>query len=119
MTYVVSTLVLLLLGTGLYFRKRSTPLHRGLMIAAFVVDLGLLTYVELSRHAVETAISSTSPLVWFHAAVSTGVLICYVAMMGLGPALRRGRRTLLGAHRGIGWTLFALRSLNYVTAFMV
>lgn len=36
MTYAVSTVVVLLLGTGLYFRKRNTTLHRGLMIAAFM-----------------------------------------------------------------------------------
>ena len=119
MTYLVSTVVVLLIATGLYFRKRRPERHFKFMISAFVVDLALVLYVEITRQAVETAVSSTSPIVLFHAGVSVAVLLCYVTMLTLGWRVLHGRHALVNTHRNIGWTFCALRSLNYVTAFVV
>ena len=119
MLHLASSLVVVLLGVGLWFRHRRPQLHLRLMISAFVVDLLLVLYIEISRHAVEKVVARVSPLLWFHAGVSVGVLLCYVAMILLGRGVLAGQVNSRKWHFGVGLTFVALRSLNYVTSYMV
>ncbi len=119
MLHLASSLVVVLLAVGLWFRHRRPQLHLRLMISAFVLDLLLVLYIEISRHAVEKVVARVSPLLWFHAGVSAGVLLCYVAMILLGRGVLAGQSRSRKWHFVVGLTFVALRSLNYVTSYMV
>jgi hypothetical protein len=119
MLHVLSTLVLVIVAVGFWLRKRRNAVHIRLMISAFLIDLFMVLYIEISRHAVEKVVASTRPLVWFHAAVSVMVLVCYVAMIQLGRSLLAGHQTARKWHRLLGMTFLVLRGLNYVTSYLV
>lgn len=119
MLHGISTLVLVLVSLGLWFRSRRRAMHLGCMIAAFVVDLVLLVYIEFTRHAVEKVVAHVQPLIWFHAGVSLVVLVCYAAMVALGLQLVKGRTELRHLHRSLGIAFIVFRSLNYITSFLV
>jgi hypothetical protein len=130
MLHLASTLVLFMIAGGLYWRRQPN-LHWKFMTAAFLTDLALVLYIELTRHAVETVATQIKPLVWIHAAISTSVLILYVAMIVLGRRLLTTPATNTGVkvdhdpaqtramHRNLGMAFCVLRVLNYVTAFMI
>jgi hypothetical protein len=129
MLHAISTVVVVLIAVGLYFRRRP-ELHVKFMTAAFVTDLALVVWIEATRGAVETVVARPKPLVWFHAGVSVAVLVLYVVQLTLGRRLLyapaaagpaaaptgSGHRAL---HRNLGITFCVLRGLNYVTAFML
>lgn len=119
MLHLASSLVVVLLAAGLWFRHRRPNLHLRMMISAFVIDLFLVLYVEISRHAVEKVVARVSPMIWFHAGVSLGVLLCYVLMILLGRGVLAGQANSRKWHFGVGMTFVALRGLNYVTSYMV
>lgn len=132
--HLISTFVLVVLCCS--FRQiRQRENHLKLLSFAFAIDLGLVLYIELTRHAVETVVTQVRPLVWFHAAISTAVLVAYAYHLvvgwksvkaqskefsDFGPAtstieIARVDRLLLKSM----CTLCCLRMLNYVTAFMI
>src|SRR4051812_28984319 len=118
MLHIISSLVVLLVALGLCFRRRPSW-HLKFMVGAFLLDVALVLYIELTRQAVETVAARVRPLLWFHAAVSLGVLVCYVVMIVLGRRLLNGRKASRGTHRNLGIAFCVLRGLNYVTSFMV
>ena len=119
MLHFISTAVLVLIGTGLWFRKRNPQLHLRLMISAFTIDVLLVLYIEIRRHAVERVATHIQPLLWFHAGVSLAVLICYVVLIMLGRPMLAGRFQTRSLHRNVGIAFVTLRLLNYVTSYMV
>lgn len=119
MLHLASTGVVLLLVAGLWFRKREPRLHFRLMITAFTLDVLLVLYIEFTRHAVEKVATHIRPLLWFHAGVSLGVLVCYVLMFLLGRPMLAGRYETRLLHRTVGVAFVVLRGLNYVTSFMI
>jgi hypothetical protein len=116
--HLVSSLVVLLVIAGVMTR-RHTALHMRFMTAAFLTDLALVLYIEGTRQAVETVVGQTSPLVWFHAGVSTLVLVLYVAQITLGRRMLAGRPSPPRLHMVLGLTFCLCRGLNYATAFVV
>ena len=116
--HVVSTAAMLLLVAGFTFRSERRT-HRAFMLAAFAVDMGLVVWIEATRGAVERVGGDMPALLAFHIAISTGVLVCYVGMISLGTRLFAGRFELKAWHRNLGLTFVVLRSLNYVTSFLV
>lgn len=121
MLHLLSTIVLLLIAAGVYYRKR-THLHLGLMTSAFVLDVVMVLWIELTRHAVEKTVNPehhTGALLWFHIAVSVGVLVAYVWQIELGRRLLRGLAATRGLHIKLGATFCTLRLLNYVTSFLI
>ena len=119
MLHALSTLVLVIVAAGFWLRKRHNAIHIRLMIAAFLIDLATVLYIEFSRHAVRKVVASTNPLVWFHAAVSVLVLACYLVMIQLGRGVLAGHPGARDWHRVFGMTFVFLRGLNYVTSFLV
>jgi uncharacterized membrane protein YozB (DUF420 family) len=119
MLHILSTLVLVIVAAGFWLRKRRNAVHIRLMICAFLIDLGLVLYIEFSRNAVQKVAGSTSLLLWFHAAVSVMVLVCYVAMIQLGRGILAGHPKARRWHRMLGITFLFLRGLNYVTSYLV
>lgn len=133
MLHVLSTLVLLLIAAGLYYRRRA-EFHLRFMTAAFVADLSLVLWIETTRGAVETVTRGGKALLWVHAGISVLVLVLYVVQILLGRLLLARRSLPVPAagplpaatpatnrtlHRNLGIAFVALRSLNYVTAFML
>ncbi len=130
MLHLISTMVLVVIAVGLYYRK-SRNLHWRLMASAFGLDLGLVLYIEFSRAAVEKVVSEGKAFVWFHAGISLAVIALYVVMLGLGRTLllntsvNRGMATSGAAiaskdqHRNVGIAFCVLRILNYVTALLM
>lgn len=119
MLHLASTVVLLLIASGLWLRKRRPEMHFRLMLAAFCTDVLLVLYIELTRHAVETVVTRIRPLLWFHAGVSLAVLVCYVVMIRLGRPMLSGKYDTRVLHRYVGVTFVVLRSLNYITSYLV
>ena len=123
MTYVLSTFILLLLGYGLW-KRRQPNIHVPVMLIAFVLDVALVLYIELSRHAVETAVHTVQApaghgLLLFHVAISLAVLVAYVVLIWTGFRIVGGRRDVMKLHRNIAGLFVILRLANYVTSFMV
>jgi len=119
MLHIGSSLVVLILLTGVAFRKKRPRVHFWLMLSAFFADLLLVVYIEVMRHAVEKVVTRGRPMIWFHAGVSLSVLVCYAVMLYLGtPMLSENYRTR-GLHRRVGMAFLVLRGLNYVTSYMV
>jgi uncharacterized membrane protein YozB (DUF420 family) len=114
-----STAALVFVAAGLLLRRRRPEWHLKLMMAAFAIDLGLVVYIEATRRAVEKVAFEGHALLWFHAAVSVGVVVCYAAMIGLGRRLLVGEATVRHLHRNLGVLFCVLRLLNYVTSFLV
>jgi hypothetical protein len=117
--HILSTLVLVIVAVGFWLRKRKNAIHIRLMISAFLIDLGLVLYIEFSRKAVQKVVASTSALLWFHAVVSVLVLLCYGIMIQLGRGVLAGHPRARDWHRLLGITFLLLRGLNYVTSYLV
>lgn len=116
--HLISSAVLLLIAIGFRYR-RDPAVHVRFMTAAFAIDLALVLYIEGTRHAVETVVGGPRPLVWFHAAISLGVLALYVTQLSLGRRLLAGRPASRRVHIALGLTFLVMRGLNYATAFVV
>lgn len=116
--HVISTGVLLVLAVGFASRANHRR-HRALMLTAFAADLGVVIWIEATRHAVEKVAGGVPPVVAVHAGISTAVLVFYVAMITLGSKVFAGRTELRAIHRNLGITFAALRGLNYLTSFLV
>lgn len=119
MLHIISTLVLLIIIAGMRLRK-YTKVHMALMGSAFVIDLLLVLYIEFSRKAVETVVStSAKPIIYIHALISLTVLGCYVGMFVLGRRTLAGKPAAKAAHRNLGITFCLFRAANYATAFLL
>ena len=116
--HILSTLVVALIAGGVL--TRATPaVHMRFMTAAFAIDLALVLYIEATRHAVARVVGPAGALLWFHAAVSTSVLLLYGAQLTLGRRMLAGRTSAKGVHAALGLTFCLFRLTNYATAFMV
>jgi hypothetical protein len=133
MLHIVSTIVVLLIAAGLYYRRRAA-VHLRYMTAAFLLDLSLVIYIEATRHAVEQVATGVRPLVYFHAGVSLATMVLYVIQIVLGRQLLAARTAAATdaatiapvdaartrhVHRLLGITFCVVRGLNYVTSFML
>ncbi len=119
MLHILSTLVVLAIGVGLWFRKRNPRFHMPIMVACFVADVSLVLWIELNRHAVATVAKSIKPIVLVHASFSVAAIICYAVLLGLGFGLVRGNGRLRLSHKRVGMTFVTFRMLNYATAFFM
>jgi len=119
MLHLASSFVVLLLGVGLWLRHRVRSLHLRLMISAFVLDVRLVIYIEISRHSVEKVVTGISPMIWFHAEFRGVPLLCYVAMILLGGGILSGRGALRELASQCGSDLRGFTKPEYVTSYMV
>ncbi len=119
----ISTLVLAIIAVGLIYRKRP-EVHIPCMSLAFAIDIGLVLYIEWSRHAIETVGKElTAPLpeglLLFHVAVSLLTLVLYGVQMFSGVKLFKGVGPGRNFHRNVGYGFIVCRLANYVTSFFV
>lgn len=123
MLIAVSTLVLIIISLGLFFRHRP-KIHIPCMLTAFLIDISLVLYIEVTRHAIETvgqAVQRPLPygLLLFHVTMSALVLVLYVLMFRLGFGLFKGKESNRGIHRNLGYVFVVCRLANYITSFFV
>ena len=118
-THLVSTLVLILIGLALFWRRLPRR-HARLMRVAFLLDLGLVLWLEFSRHAVETAFGGGGGwMLPFHVTVSSLAAIGWGLQLWLGSRLLRGHKVLRARHIQVGVFFLVMRLANYVTSFFV
>ena len=106
------------LWTGVIARRHRQTAHVRWMLSGLAIDVTIVVSLELSRHAVGTAVSGDmSPALLVHVWASTAAILCYLGAATLGTTvLRRGHPGLLGHwHRRVGWTAMTARSLGFVT----
>lgn len=115
---ILSTLVLLLIGIGLKYRKVNR-IHIPVMITAFVIDLGMVLYLELNRAAVEQVVSGVEGLLLFHVIVSSLVVVLYLALFATGFRLFKRVTVSPKLHRTLAMAFVLGRLINYVTSYFV
>ncbi len=118
MLHWLSTVVLLLIMAGVYYRRKP-KVHLRYMLAAFLLDVSLVLYIETTRHAVEKVVHHTGLLLWFHVVVSVAVLTAYIAQIELGRRIMNGFIASRQTHIRLGLTFCTLRLVNYITSFMI
>ncbi len=111
-------LALIFLG-WIYRRKRN--LHIGLMATAMAADLGLVLWIELSRHAVEQALGVgefelPGAFLAFHIVLSVVSLLLWFVQLVLGIKIARGKRQLLPVHKLCALFFVLFRLANFVTS---
>lgn len=129
--HLFSTLVLVLIFVGLMLKKKH-KLHAGLMVSAFLIDLGLVLVIELNRGAIEQTIAGVEGLLLFHIIVSVMVLFLYIALMASGLKLLKHYKypkpdgvdpadfsKRLWTHRSLAAVFLVGRLINYVTSFYI
>ncbi len=87
--------------------------------SAFAVDMALILYIEITREAVERLSDEVHPLLWFHVGLSLAVVLSYIRMILLGRRMLRREESVRGVHRKLALTFCVLRTVNYVTSFMI
>ncbi|MEM9400014.1 MAG: hypothetical protein AAF984_07370 [Verrucomicrobiota bacterium] len=118
MLHIISTFVLVLIALGIYYRKNKRW-HMRYMISAFVVDVLLVLYIEITRQAVDQAITTLSFLLRFHITASVLTLVAYIVQFVLGFALINTGKNLRMAHITVGISFVVLRLTNYITSYMI
>ncbi len=113
---IISIGVCVALVVGYIYRRRPR-VHVPLMLAAFVVDLAMVVYIEVARDAIASAKAKMGMLMIVHILISVGVLVLYVVQVVSGLANLRGRRSR--RHGPAGTSLLVLRLGNLLTSFMV
>lgn len=123
MLIAVSTIVVVLILLGWKFKNRA-EVHIPLMASAFALDLILLLYIEITRHAIETlqtdiTTAADEKLLYFHVSVSAVMLVLYFVQIGTGIRLSKGHEISRAFHKNSGYAFIICRLLNYVTSFFV
>lgn len=114
----VSFFALLVLATGLALR-RDRHKHPPLMAAAFVIDLGLVLYLELTRGAIDRAAGLASPVLSVHVGFAVTTLVLNIALVASGVALWRGAGGWRGWHRRLAGVFVVTRLATFLTAFFI
>lgn len=113
---LLSILAFLLLLAG-YGARRKKAAHIALMLTAFVIDMGIVVYIEVTRDALASAKAKMGPLMIVHIALSVAVLVFYAGQIVSGVRKARGRASRW--HATGGPLLLLTRFGNLVTSFMV
>ena len=117
----ISTLVLAIIGVGWFFRP--------LIVLAFSLDVGMLLYIEGTRHALHTLTEGLQApthhgLLLFHVLMSLLMLLLYLTQITSGFLLYRNRANITSAsirhfHRFSAIAFLLCRGANYITSFFV
>lgn len=112
---VISIFICGLIIVAVWQHKRRR-LHIAMLLSAFLLDLGLVLYIELTREAVQTAVSKPHPFVMFHILISVGCILANAVQISSGVNyIRSGNGRAF--HRLMAKTFLILRVSNLVTSF--
>lgn len=113
----LSVLVCVMLVVGVLYR-RNRRVHIPLMLSAFLIDLGMVLYLEIRRGVIESIPGRPmTPLLIVHISISTIVLVLYGLQIYSGIQNAKGRRKPW--HAKVGATFLVLRLGNLATSFMI
>ncbi len=119
MLFAASSVIVLILAIGLYFRH-NRKLHPPIMMLAFILDILLVLVIELQRQAVEQVVEGLdSTLLTFHVIVSVTVVLLYIALLFTGIKVLKGQNQMMSAHRMLAYAFIIGRLTNYITSFFV
>jgi len=114
---LLSVLVCVLLVVGV-LNRRHRRVHIPMMFSAFLIDLGMVLYLEIRRGVVESIPGRPmTPLLIIHISISTLVLVLYGAQIYTGIQNAKGRRSAW--HPKVAVAFLALRFGNLFTSFMI
>lgn len=115
-----SSIILLLIYVGLYYRKNRKK-HVPIMLTAIIWDILLILQIELTRGAIEKASKVvTNPLLLnFHVSIAVGSVLCYFALIFTGNKLLKGNKNFIKFHKPVGLVAVTLRTLTYITSYFV
>lgn len=118
LTMYIATLAWILLSSGLVARKQKA-LHVGLMMTAISLDIALVLYLQITRGAVQTALSFTlSPLEITHIAFSSCALLLYFPVLFLGfRLLRQSSAQLRRWHVRLALSAYIARTSGFLFMF--
>ncbi len=113
---ILSITACALLVTG-YLNRKRRGIHIPLVVSAFVIDMAIVLYIEISRGALEAAQAKMGPLMIVHITLSVITILLYFGQIVTGIRKLRGKPS---AWHGVGGRLLLLfRFGNLVTSFLV
>lgn len=114
----LATVAYALMIGGLVMRRRAQD-HVSMMAGALGLDLAVVLGLELSRHAVGTAVGlELGPWQQAHIYASTMAVILYAPLVVLGVRrLRGGAMPAFRWHAPLGMLAFGLRTLGFALMF--
>jgi len=115
----VASFAWLLLVCGYFLRARRN-IHVPLMMTGIFTDIALVLYLQLTKRAVQTAVSFTlAPLQQAHVLVSTSAFVLYFPVLYLGWRLYNEplNKAIRFRHRQIGVAALVLRTCGFVLMF--
>lgn len=115
----LATLAWLSLVAGWFLRKKRR-LHIPLVLNGIFLDMSLVLYLEMTRGAVETAVSfKLGAVQQLHVGVSTVALILYCPVLWLGYRLFHEPENIAVRknHRGFAQTALLFRTLGFLLMF--
>ena len=116
-TQWLSIFVCVMLATGVLFRRRRR-VHIPLMLTAFAIDLGIVLYLEIARHVIESLVDRPmTVLLVVHILLSVLVLVLYVVQVVTGIKKARGKP--VAAHLKVAVVFMICRFGNLATSMMV
>jgi len=113
---MLSILACILIAVGLTQRRRRS-VHIPLMLTAFLIDMGIVAYIEFNRGAIAAAKAKWGALMVVHIIISVLVLVLYVVQIVSG--IRKARGSAAHWHKLTGISFAVLRFGNLVTSFLV
>lgn len=115
-----STVIVVLLILGSLQAKKNRRLHVRMMSLAIAWDIILILQIELTRHAVEKAITinNNSAILNIHVLLAITTVILYGIMIFLGRKILQGNNSLIPRHKKLGLTTLVIRILTYITSYM-
>ena len=116
-TQWLSIFVCVMLATGVLFRRRRR-VHIPLMLTAFAIDLGIVLYLEIARHVIESLVDRPmTTLLVVHILLSVLVLVLYVVQVVTGIKKFRGQPVAI--HLKVAVVFMICRLGNLATSMMV
>jgi uncharacterized membrane protein YozB (DUF420 family) len=114
-----STLIVALMIFGALLARKNRKAHVRVMSFAMAWDIILILQIELTRYAVEKAISvgNNSIMLNIHVTLAISTVILYGVMIALGRKVLSGNNHFLAAHRNFGVLTLVLRILTYITSY--
>lgn len=115
-----STLIVILMMIGIYFRKRR-EIHVKIMAITILWDITLILQIELSRGAIAKAsqVAKNIMLLNIHVSLALLTVVFYGLMIYTGRKVLNGEKLVQQKHKSFGWVTFVLRILTYITSFFV
>ena len=114
-----STFVVALLIFGALQAKKNRKLHQRMMSFAMAWDIIIILQIEITRHAVEKAmtVSNNTMMLNIHVALAVSTVVFYGIVFYLGRKVMQGHTHLIPRHKSLGKITLVLRLLTYITSF--